>query len=413
MVAVTMRWRAWYGDELLHLSFPEEWRVRSFALADAPRLDRSAIERAMDRPIDAPPLEVLARGRQWVSIAVDDISRPAPAAQLLPPILSRLERAGVNLDRVRIVLGTGTHRPMVKADIVKKIGAAAAYRLEVYNNHPWGNQVHLGTSGRGTPVYVARPFAEADLKIGVGSITPHGGPGFGGGAKVVVPGVAGIETIAAIHRPGRLRTALLEVDANELRQEIEAIVREQVGLDFIVNAVVNARREIAAVVAGDMVSAHRAGVELARALYATDMPDEPVDVAICNAYPKDTDFLQNGMALNVLRSASRPVVKPGGVVVIVTASPEGRGYHGLYGPGMPYDPLRGTEEGGSPPSPWPGAEVVYFSPAVSALDARGAHVFQRWDDLVAYLIGRYGRRCDVAVFPCGSLQIAREAADDS
>ncbi len=400
-------WRAWYGDDSLSLSFPSSWRVQVFWPVDAPDIGQDGIERAFENPIEAPPIKEIARGKRWVSIAVDDISRPAPAARLMPPLIRQLERAGVNLDRVRVVLGTGTHRPMVKEDIVKKIGQAAADRLDVHNNHPYDNVVDLGTSARGTPVHICRLFAEADLKIGVGSITPHGGPGFGGGAKVVIPGVAGIETIAAIHQPGRLQTALLDVEHNEMRAEIEQMAREKVGVDYIVNVVINSRREVAGLFVGDMVSAHRAGVQLARQVYATRMPAQPVDIAICNAYPKDTDFLQNGMALNVLHSSPRPVVKAGGTVVIITASPEGRGYHGLYGPGMRYDPLRGREDGQRPPSPMRGAQVIYFSPALTVADARGAILFRRWEDVIEHLATQYGDGSTVAVFPCGSIQVAR------
>ncbi|NOZ27814.1 MAG: DUF2088 domain-containing protein [Chloroflexi bacterium] len=410
MTTIRIPWRAWYGDEEVELRFPSSWCVRAYWPADAPDIGLAGIERSFDAPIDAPPIEDVARGKRWVSIAVDDISRPAPAARIMPSLMRRLERAGVDLDRVRVVLGTGTHRPMVKEDIIKKIGRAAADRLDVYNNHPYGNVVDLGVSDRGTPVHVCRFFAEADLKIGVGSITPHGSPGFGGGAKVVIPGVAGIDTIASIHQPGRLRGGLIEVEHNEFRAEIEHIARDRVGLDYIINVVVNSHREIAGLFVGDMVSAHRVGIRLARQVYATEMPAEPVDIAICNAYPKDTDFLQSGMALNVLRSSPRLVVKEGGMIVIVTASPEGRGYHGLFGPGMRYDLRRGSTGRRASPTLWD-AHVVFFSPRLTAADVGGDVVFRRWGDLSAHLAARYGNEATVAVFPCGSIQLDRGRDD--
>jgi len=412
---IRIPWRAWYGDEWLELDFPPSWQVQACWPADAPDIGQEGIENAFENPIGAPTIEELARGKRRVSIAVDDISRPAPAARLMPPLMRRLEKAGVDLDQVRVVLGTGMHRPMVKEGIVKKIGPVAADRLDVYNNHPYDNVVDLGTSAKGTPIRICRFFAEADLKIGVGSIMPHGGPGFGGGAKVVIPGVAGIETIAAIHKPGRLKTALIDVERNELRADIEQMVREKVGLDCIINVVTNSRREIAGLFVGDMIRAHRAGVHFGKRVYATEMPAELADVAICNAYPKDTDFLQNGMALNVLSSSPRPVVKENGTIVIITASPEGRGYHGLYGPGMRYDPLRGRENGPEiPPMMW-GASVVYFSPSLTAADARNDALFRRWDDLVRHLTVQYGHSGNtvaVAVFPCGSIQLAQESVVD-
>ena len=404
MTKVRMPWHAWYGDEWLELSFSPSWQVQICWPADAPDIGQEGIKDAFENPIDTSTIEEMARGKRRVSIAVDDISRPTPAARLMPTLLRRLEKAGVDLDRVRVVLGIGTHRPMVKEDIVKKIGEVAADRLDVYNNYPYDNVVDLGISARGTPIHICRFFAEADLKIAIGSITPHGGPGFGGGAKGVVPGVAGIGTITSIHKPGRLETALIDVEHNELRADIEQMVRDKVGLDCIINVVPNARREIAGLFVGDMISAHRAGVQFARQVYATEMPTEPVDIAICNAYPKDTDFLQNGMARNVLLSSSRSVVKEGGTTVVIAACPEGRGYHGLYGPGMRYDPLHGREN-------TPNREAlstVYFSPWLTPADTRGGVVFRQWDDLVKRLIERHGYQASTAVFPCASIQLARE-----
>lgn len=406
MAVIRIPWRAWYGDETLELEFPAAWHVRDYWPASARELNDEEIEWAFDHPIGAPPLEELARGKRNVSIAVDDISRPSPAARLMPPLMRRLEKAGVDLDQVRVVLGVGMHRPMVKEDIIKKIGPEAADRLDVHNNTPYENTVDLGTTPRGTPVHISRYFAEAELKIGVGGITPHGSPGFGGGAKVIVPGVAGVETIAAIHQPGRLKTALGE-EETEFRQEIEYIAREHVGLAYIVNVIPNARRQVGGLVVGDMVAAHRAGVKIGRSVFATEMPPEPVDIAICNAYPKDTDFLQNGLALNILRSAQRPVLKEGGVVVIITASPEGRGYHGIFGPGMRYDPRRlGRDPRPNAPR-YEGHEIVYFSPNLTPADTRSSSLFRRWEDLIGYLQARFGSKPSVAVFPCAAMQLAR------
>jgi nickel-dependent lactate racemase len=415
---IRIPWRAWYGDEELELRFPPSWHVRAYWPADGPDIGQGGIEAAFENPIGTPTIEALARGKRRVSIAVDDISRPAPAARLMSSLMRRLQKAGVDLDQVRVVLGTGMHRPMVKEDIVKKIGPAAADRLDVHNNHPYDNVVDLGTSARGIPVRICRFFAEADLKIGVGSITPHGGPGFGGGAKVVIPGVASFETVATMHKPGWLQTGLNDVEHNELRAEIEHMVRDRVRLDCIANVVVNSRRQVAGLFVGDMIAAHRAGVQFARQVYATGMPAEAVDVAICNAYPKDTDFLQNGMARNVLASSPRPVVKEGGTIVIVTASPEGRGYHALYGPGMCYDPLREPGNGGNGASTpnrsaadsFAGTSTVYFSPNLSAADTRSNALFRRWEDLIQYLEAQHGDGATAAVFPCASIQLAGERA---
>ena len=87
----------------------------------------------------------------------------------------------------------------MKADQEKKLGKKTANRFPVFNHHPYENLVDMGMTSRGTPVMINRHFAEADVKIGVGFITPHPTAGFGGGGKIVIPGLASMETIFKNH----------------------------------------------------------------------------------------------------------------------------------------------------------------------------------------------------------------------
>jgi lactate racemase len=386
-------WRAWYGDEDLTLAFPDSWRVTTHEPAGAPEIDDAGIARALDHPVGASTLAEIARGKRTAAICVEDISRPCDAARILPHLVSRLQAGGIARENIRVVMSVGSHRPMVLEDLVKKLGRAMVETLEVHNNFPYDNVVDLGTTRRGTPVRICRWFAEADVKIGVGTITPHGGPGLGGGAKIVVPGVAGIETIASIHQPGRLSGGINKIEGNELRAEVEEIARDHLHLDWIVNAVIGGRRRIVGLFAGDVVAAHRAGVPFARRVYHTVMPHDQVDAVICNAYPKDTDYLQWGNALNVLHSCDRAVLKPGGSTVIVTASPEGRGYHGILGPGLRYDNPAGH------------LGRLVFSPDLSPADTRNPETYRRWDQVIAVLEQRHGVHARVALFPLASIQL--------
>ena len=59
--------------------------------------------------------------------------------------------------------------------------------------------VRVGRTPTGVELWFNREFMACDLKIGIGCITPHVHVGFGGGAKIILPGVAGIETINQFH----------------------------------------------------------------------------------------------------------------------------------------------------------------------------------------------------------------------
>ncbi len=228
---ITIPWYAWYGDKPLHLTFPDDWSAQVFWPDDALGINNDAIESAFDNPIDSPPIEALAeqclsKGSCTVSIAVDDISRPTPASRIMEILMRRLASVGIDLGNVHVIMAVGTHRSMIKDDIEKKIGKIAADRLDVHNNYPYQNHADFGVSDAGTPIKVSRFFGEADLKIGIGCITPHGGPGYGGGAKIIFPGVASFETISSMHKPGRHQGGLLDVDHNDLRADIEDMAGE-------------------------------------------------------------------------------------------------------------------------------------------------------------------------------------------
>ncbi len=289
---------------------------------------------------------------------------------------------------------------------MKKLGQDIEARYEIINHYPYENLEDLGISSRGTPIRINRFFLHADLRIGIGCITPHDETGYSGGATIIMPGLSDVETLARYHGAGGSRGHLADLDGSEQRADIEEIV-ERVGLDMIVDIVPTAERGIAGVFAGDFVAAHRAGAAYAREIFATPLPTDLVDIVITNAYPCDLDFLQADRALTILEAAQRAgnrILRPGGTTVISTASPEGRGYHALYGLGgrLSDPPRREPQSFDRMHSAGP----VYFSPHLSIGDTMGRPLRTDWDALIAQLLSIHGFNATVAVFPTGSLQLA-------
>jgi nickel-dependent lactate racemase len=395
---------AWFGDEERELRFPSTWEAKLFPPHDAPEFGDAELRRAFEAPYGTPPLRELARGRRDAVIVVDDLSRPTPAARLLPLILEELAAGGLEHENVRVIMGVAGHRPLMREDCIKKLGREMVDLLEVKNHHPFENLVLLGATSFGTPVYLNRDFVEADLKLCVGSINPHGGPGFGGGAKLVLPGVAGIETLYQNHRGDNgLRGGLNNVEDNQRRADMEEAARMG-GLDAVVNVVVNSRRGIAGLFVGDVVAAHRAGVALARRVFSTPVP-AGWDVGVFNAYPKDNEFVQAGMAFNIWNSARAPIVHEGGTVVLCTAASEGFGFHSLHGPRMRL-PNTGNMQARFAPR-----DLVIYSPGINERDLNPATreavtLCRVWGDVIATLRDKHGDGTRVAVFPCGAIQLA-------
>jgi lactate racemase len=102
-----------FGKTGLAVELPDRFRYRVLEARSAQPLPdwQAALEEAIDRPIGVAPLGELARGKRTAAISICDITRPAPNRKTLPPILRRLDEAGIPRDGVTILIATGLHRP--------------------------------------------------------------------------------------------------------------------------------------------------------------------------------------------------------------------------------------------------------------------------------------------------------------
>jgi nickel-dependent lactate racemase len=400
-------WKAWYGDEEFSLSFPSTWKVRTCTMDDAPEMSGEMLAEAFERPIGTPKLRDLARGKKNAAIVMDDITRPTKGAPILKKILEELDIGGIPRAKVKIIFALGAHRPMMRDDMIKKVGKEIYDSVDVMNHYAYENLVDCGKSRIGTPIKINRDFMESELKLSVSCVEPHEWAGFGGGAKNILPGVSGIETLEANHRlmAGKYQEMTGVIEGNKLRADIEDIARS-IGLDATVNVVTTASRGIAGVFVGDMIQAHRAGINCARNVFATEMIFDQ-DIVILNAYPKDTEITQITNAFNILFLSKKDVVKKGGTIVITSACPEGRGYHSLCGHGTRLAPR--PENLGAL---FKGRHAIIFSPNLSRYDVytyfpQNVLLFNRWEDVLQFIMGREKNPQTVAIFPTTPLQLPK------
>jgi nickel-dependent lactate racemase len=403
---LTLPWRAWFGDDQLPISFPDDWPVELHAMEDAPAMPKSEIVAALKRPIEAPPIFELAEKQRRVAIAIDDLSRPTPAAMILPILLRMLNLSGVSDDQIDIVISLGSHSALKHDEIILKVGQETAQRVRVVNHDCRRSLVDIGVKVGQTPVLINRTFAEADLKILLGSVVPHAFAGFSGGAKMVLPGLSNIESIEWTHKAVLmgLRGKAGTLEGNRFRAEFERVARH-LGVQLSINVVVNNRREISGLFAGDLEAAHRRVAEFAREVYATPLPAEPLDVAILNAYPKDDELLQAENAFMFHHTAPANYLKADGLILLTSACTLGMGHHGLFGPQQRLyrQPLRKGFLGDR--------HLAAFMPGVSSEEFHqiyweGYPHFIEWEAALEFLQQRYPNGARVGIFPCGSIQIA-------
>jgi lactate racemase len=404
MKTLSLRWKAWHGDEECDLVFPESWDVQLCSMARAPRLTDLELCGALRNSIGAGDFDAVFRQAKSAAIVVDDITRPTPTKVLLPLVLDQLTTTGIARANIKIVVALGSHAPLSEAELARKLGAEIVQNYNILQHDPLQNLAEIGIYLDNVPVRINKDFLDSDLKISMGCITPHPFAGFSGGGKLILPGLASMEVIERTHRYVVMgfRGGMGVVDGNQFREEVEEVCRK-CGLNLIVDVVVNQEREIAGVFVGDFKEAFLKGVEFARQVYKTPLPRE-VDVAILSAYPKDTDLIQSENAFNVLRSTPRSFVKDGGKIVLMTASSHGRGVHGIFAPGgrLYRKPIRKRWLGNK--------DLIIYSPALSNEGCRsifweGYRFCPTWEEVLRELEAAFPDHCKVAVLPCASLQL--------
>jgi nickel-dependent lactate racemase len=406
---VRMHVNAFRGDEEIELSFPENWDVTECRMAghNRPSLSDDEMRSALQSPIGTPRLREMAKGAKKVCILFDDIPKPTPTSRIMPFVLEELHAGGVTDEQIRFVCAPGTHRPLIYPELVAKLGREILEKYPVYNHSIWENLVELGRTSRGTPVHVNREFASCDLRLGVGSIFPHLRAGFGGGGKLVLPGVCGIETIAYHHKNMLQNAERGRLEDNVHRLDIEEAAR-LAGLHFKVDVVINNRREVVGLFAGDLVAEHRAGAKLAGQLYRTETVKD-VDVVVANSYPDEVQLVRAMWCIGAS-------LREGGDMVILSHAPDGQCLHQLRG-------RFGTDYGGRlynpdrrPKLQEKAASIIVMAPYLSRSDKDDVGLpekllrYRNWAEVLEELKGRNGSGTKVGVYPYAPLQMPNEAA---
>ncbi len=317
-----------FGKTGVPVHLPETFRYRVLEARSATPLPgwQAALESALDRPIGTSALAELARGKRSAAISICDITRPAPNRLTLPPVLRRLEQAGIPREQITLLIATGLHRAATECEIREICGEeiAASFRVVNHDARDLSSHRHLGVTRSGTPVHIDERFAAAELHITLGFIEPHLMLGYSGGRKLIAPGLAAQETIKVLHSPKFMRDARAvegSIEDNPLHRELLEIAR-MARHDFILDVALARDRSIAGVFAGDPELAHRAGVEfVSQALLQT--LEEPVDAVITSSagYPLDLTYYQ---CIKGVTAASH-IVKPGGSILLAAACTEGAG----------------------------------------------------------------------------------------
>lgn len=404
---------AWHGVKGLELTFPDSWQVEVCNMAgfDNPRLSPEQVGQAVANPVGMAPLSEYARGKKEVVIIFDDMARVTRAAEIIPHVLAELASAGIKDNQIRFIGAGGMHGAMNRVDFARKLGEEVLRRFPVYNHAPYDNCVYAGTTTRGTKVFINAEVMHCDLKIGIGSVVPHIMAGFGGGSKIILPGVASYESIVALHSPpssgkagfGDTVTGMGVIENNIRRQDIDEAAAIA-GLDMKIDAIVNMWGETVAVFAGAPEPTFSAALEMAKKHYLTPQARDK-DIVIINAYAKANE------AASGLPLAYASLSKKGSDIVLIANIPEGQVTHYLMGP---FGKTISGKFSLRMPLPDNVKRLITLNeyPELSGQAYTGGSgnrvMVQSWEEALKLLKEDYGRNAKVAVYPNSDIQYTGE-----
>jgi nickel-dependent lactate racemase len=410
---VPLRTHEWFGDRVETFEFPSGWQidVRNMKGWQTPVLPAVDIKRAVENPVGTKPLREIAAGKKTAAIAFDDMTRPTPTYDVVPYVLAELNAAGLRDDNIVFVAAYGCHYMMNGMEVEKKLGTEAVRRCPWINHNVWENLEDRGVSRAGNQIFVNTYYAKADVKITLSGLRAHGTPGYGGGPKLILPGVSGVKTIRYMHqtvkqsprpRVDASGTPIFHVWDNEQRQDMIDAAR-RAGVDFSVQMVYNQDRRLVHVVSGDVVRAHHRAARYAVNHLATEYAKD-ADIVVVNAYPRGGQVHEQfGWGLRGL--------KPGGSIVMVNQNPMGESvWHFLdeerFNQGQAWTAQRDGRKRGFPQA----SQLLVYSQYLQKRELDGpyfppeAQGLRSWTDVLTALRKQHRGDVKVAIYPYAGIQ---------
>jgi len=305
------------------IDLPDSWKVSTFKTVK-PKVSNTEIKNALINPINSKRICDLARKGDTVAIVIEDMTRRTPLKEILSYVLEELSIAEIQKEDIIIIGATAAHRMMNKEDFKLKVGKEIFSKIACISHNPFEGNKFIGITSRGTPLSINEKVYNCKIKIGIGGIVPHGFVGFGGGGKLILPGISAYSTIeynhTKIEQSKKINPYEVEVPA---RYDIEEAAN-MAGLNFIIVGLIDDELKLVDIFAGHPVAAHRIAAKKARKIYFKTVQKKP-DILIACAYPLEQDFFQAGKALWPIGS----VIKDGAFVIWISSCVEGLGCHTL------------------------------------------------------------------------------------
>ncbi|MBD3856066.1 MAG: DUF2088 domain-containing protein, partial [Acidobacteria bacterium] len=149
-------------------------RVRALTPSAPPGRDAGElVSAALDQPLAGPALVDMARGRGSVTVIAPDATRKASLPEVLPAVIKRLQRAGIDEGAITVLIANGTH-PVVGPEAISSLVGPLPGSIPVIEHDSRGSDlVCIGDLREELPLRVHPSATECGLLITVGAVRHH------------------------------------------------------------------------------------------------------------------------------------------------------------------------------------------------------------------------------------------------
>jgi nickel-dependent lactate racemase len=236
-----------------------------------------------------------------VAIVVSDKTRLCGYPEYLPWLSDILMQQGATKESICFYIAYGTHPRQTEEESFRTYGAIyKEYRFVHHDCKDDAIYINRGTTQRGTPVTIRKDILNSTLLITFGAISHHYFAAYGGGRKLLFPGLAArkavyhnhglfldreIRSLATGCQPGNLEGNPLAEDL----KEIDVYMPPKISI----HGIMNASGKVCKLIVGNSYKDFVAACRVHDSYYRYNKPEQfNLVVASSGGYPKDINFIQ-------------------------------------------------------------------------------------------------------------------------
>ncbi len=316
-----------YGIKKIELDIPDGLNIEFvYPRETASEKKEEIITRSLDNPWGSESFENwLTKNKNYLFI-VNDTSRPTPTFEILKELDKRM-----NLVETKYIIAAGAHKKPEEKElrlIFKDLYNNIKTNITIHNAEDYQKLTNLGTTKRGTEVWINKKIIEAGAIIPIGSVEPHYFAGFTGGRKSFIPGLAGLVTIEQNHKLAMEEgVAPAKLEGNPVHEDLlEAFSKIPEKPIFSIQAIVNSEKELLALFGGNIHKSFDEATGYAKDVFCVRIK-EKADIVITVAKPPlDKNLYQAHKAIE----HGKPALKDGGILILVAPCRQGIGPDNFY-----------------------------------------------------------------------------------